>query len=64
MKISSHYVDLYETSYLGFHLPTRDGSLSVISGLELQSDRARADVGDGQVGGRTRQLCGGKTAVK
>lgn len=47
-----------QLSYLSFHLPARDGGLAVVTRLKLQSHRSGADVGDGQVSWRARQLCG------
>lgn len=46
-------------SYLSFHLPTGDGGFAVVARLKLQSHRSRTNVGNGQIGGRAGQLCGG-----
>lgn len=49
----------FQASYLCFHLPAGDGCLPIIARPELQGHRARADVGDAQVGGRAGELCEG-----
>lgn len=36
-----------KASYLGFNQPTGNGRLTIVTRFELQSDGARADVGDG-----------------
>lgn len=36
-----------KTSHLGFNPPTGNGRLAIITGFELQIDRAGANVGDG-----------------
>lgn len=46
-------------THLSLHLPAGDGGLPVVSGFELQDDGARADVGNGQVGGGSGELWGG-----
>lgn len=43
-------------SCLGFHNPTGNGGLAVVTGFVLQGDGAGSDVGDSQVGWRTRQF--------
>lgn len=45
------------STYLGLHLPAGDGGLAIVAWLEEQRDGAWPDVGDGQVGGRTGELC-------
>lgn len=46
------------STYLGLHQPAGDGGLAVVAWLEEQRDGARPNIGDGQVGGGARELCG------
>lgn len=43
--------------HLSLHLPTGNGGFAIVAGFELQGDRAGANVGNCNVGRRTRELC-------
>lgn len=44
-------------TYLAFHYPLADGRFAIIPWTELKRGRARADVGDHQVGRRAWKFC-------